>query len=103
MEFLVDENSSASDKFLEEHPNYKNVKYHLEQGIKDETILRHSDKSQFIIVTKDTEFALDALIAGFKVWYHDEQKSEDSFLTVNEFDPSKINGFVNFMLKKNNL
>lgn len=81
---------SMPDKFLDKNPNYENVKYRYESGLPDPEILRRANKDEDIIATKDIEFALDALMAGFKVWYHDEQKHEDAFLQAKKFDPDKI-------------
>ncbi len=90
MKILLDENMSASNKFLEEHPNHENVKFRLGEGKTDDEIILHANKNEDIIATKDIEFALDALIAGFKVWYHDQEKDEDHYLEASKFDPSRI-------------
>ena len=90
MKILFDVNISASNKFLEEHPNHENVKYRLGEKTKDDEILQKAHKDEDVIATKDIEFALDALIAGFKVWYHDEEKEEDHYLQASKFDPSEI-------------
>lgn len=86
MKYLIDENMSMPDKFLAQNSNYENVKYRLGTGVKDPEILQRADKNEDIIATKDIEFALDALIAGFKVWYHDQEKDEDHFLEAQKFD-----------------
>ena len=88
MKYLFDENCSVSDKFLDEHPGCENVKYKLGEGTKDETILQRTNKEEYVIVTKDIDCALDALIADFKVIYHDVDKKEENFLTVSRFDES---------------
>ena len=75
MKYLFDENCSVTDKFLELHPGCENVKYRLEQGIKDDAILQRANKEEFVIVTKDIEFALYALIAKFKIIYHDVERN----------------------------
>jgi len=93
MKYLFDANCSVSDKFLEDHPGCENVKYQLGDGVKDETILEKSDKNEFVIVTRDIECALDALIAGFKVIYHHVDKKEDNFLLASKFDDSVISEF----------
>ena len=90
MKILLDENMSASKKFLEEHPNHENVKFRLGESTTDDEILLNANKNEDVIATKDIEFALDALIAGFKVWYHDEEKHEDNYLEAGKFDPSEI-------------
>jgi len=88
MRYLIDENMSMSKKFLEEHPNYENVKYWLGEGTKDHEILQKANKAEDIIATKDIEFALDALIEGFRVWYHDQEKNNDHYLKAQTFDPA---------------
>jgi len=87
MKYLIDVNMSVSDKFLASHPNYENVKYKLGEKTKDEEVLHKTEKQNYVIATKDIEFALDALIAGFKVWYHDQDKNEDHYLEAQKFDP----------------
>ena len=93
MKYLFDENCSVSNKFLKEHPGCKNVKYQLEKGTKDETILQKINKDEYVIVTKDIGCALDALIAGFKVIYHDVIKKDDNFLYACELEESTISEF----------
>lgn len=93
MKYLFDENYSVTDKFLKEHPECQNVKYHISKGVKDETILQLTNKEEFVIVTKDIEFALDALIQGFKIIYHDEENNQDSFLQATELPDSFISDF----------
>jgi len=100
MKYLFDENCSVSNKFLEDHPGCKNVKYHIGESVKDETILQETNKAEFVIVTKDIEFALDALIAGFKIIYHDEEKVQDSFLQASELPDSFINDFKSLGLNQ---
>ena len=68
MKYLVDENISKSDKFLKEHPNYKNVKYQISQAVEDQEIMEYA-KDDYVLYTQDKRFALDALLAGLKVWY----------------------------------
>ena len=97
MKYLFDENSSVSNKFLDLHHECENVKYHLEEGVKDETILQKTKKEEFVIVTKDIEFALDALIAGFKVIYHDEEKNKTDFLMANQLSESVISEYEKLM------
>ena len=86
MKYLIDENMSMSDKFLEENPNYENVKYRLGEAVTDPEILKRANKGEDVIATKDIEFALDALIDGFRVWYHDEGKNEDHYLEAQKFE-----------------
>ena len=93
MKYLFDENCSVSDKFLEDHPGCRNVKYHISKGAKDETVLQRTNKDEYVIVTQDTEFALDALIAGFKIIYHEVDRNQDSFLQASELPDSFINDF----------
>lgn len=97
MKYLFDENSSVSDKFLDLHHECKNVKYHLGEGVKDESILQRTEKEEFVIVTKDIEFALDALIAGFKVIYHDVEKNKTDFLLANQLSESVISEYEKSM------
>lgn len=99
MKYLFDVNSSVSDKFLESHLGCKNVKYHLGEKEKDETILVRSNKEEYVIVTKDIEFALDALIADFNVIYHDVEKARTFFLKSTVFDESIISEFEKFDIK----
>ena len=106
MKFLFDENCSPSDKFIETHPICENVKYRLEQGVKDEAILEHVSKDDFIIVTKDIRFALDATGKKFKVIYHHESRKQRLFfckqgnLSLNWFQNSRVSnsGKSNFLL-----
>ena len=44
MKYLVDENISKSDKFLKEHPNYKNVKYQISQAVEDQEIVEYVER-----------------------------------------------------------
>ena len=90
MKYLFDENCSPTNKFLEAHPGYENVKYQLGQGIKDDTILQRANKD---------EFALDALINGFYVIYRDVEKLKTSFLRSIVFDESIISDFNKFDIK----
>ena len=99
MKYLFDENCSPTNKFLEAHPGCKNVKYQLGQGIKDDKILQQSDKDEFVIVTRDIEFALDALTDGFYVIYRDVEKSKTSFLKTSAFDEAIISDFNKFDIK----
>ncbi len=81
MKYLVDENISKSDKFLKEHPNYKNVKYQIGQAVEDQEILKFAQEDQdndYVLYTQDKRFALDALIAGLKVVYR-EQNTDNEF------------------------
>ena len=93
MKYLFDENCSVSDKFLKDHPGCENVKYKLGERTKDEKILERTNKEEYVIVTKDIDCALDALIAGFKVIYHDVDKEKDNFLSVNKLEESIIAEF----------
>lgn len=92
MKYLFDENCSVSDKFLNEYPGCQNVKYHISKGVTDDTILQNINISEFVIVTKDITFALNALIAGFKIVYRDN-KTKDNFLQITELHDSFINEF----------
>ena len=93
MKYLFDENCSVKKKFLADHPGYENVKYKLGEGTKDETILQRTNKEEYVIVTKDIDCALDALIAGFKVIYHDEDKKKGNFLSAPKLDEAIISEF----------
>ena len=99
MKYLFDENCSVSNKFLEKHPGCQNVKYHIAEGVKDETILQQTNKNEFVIVTKDIELALDALIEGFKIIYHDEETHQNSFLQASELPDAFIEDFKKLGIK----
>jgi len=99
MKYLFDENCSPSNKFLESHPVCENVKYRLEEGVKDEDILEHVSYEEYVIVTKDIEFALDALIEKFKVIYHDVERNQDYFLQADTLEPEIISEYNSFELK----
>jgi len=96
MKFLFDENCSPSNKFLDAHPICENVKYRLEQGVKDEAILEHVSNEEFVIVTKDIRFALDAINKKFQIIYHHVDRNEDYFLQAGEFEPELVSEFKNF-------
>jgi len=98
LKYLFDENCSVSDKFLEEHPGCENVKYKISKGVKDKTILERTNKDEFLIVTKDIDLALDALIAEFKVVYHEEDKHKDNFLQASKLSDSIISDFKSLKL-----
>ena len=87
-----------SKKFLEDHPGCENVIYHHKVGEKDETILQKTDKEEYVIVTKDIEFALDALIVGFAVIYHDK-KENNNFFQATQLPHSFITDFIDLGLK----
>lgn len=99
MKYFFDENCSPTNKFLEVHPGCDNVKYRLGQGVKDDTILQRANRDEFVIVTRDIEFALDALIDGFYVIYRDVEKSKTSFLKTTGFDEEIILDFNKFDIK----
>lgn len=99
MKYLFDENCSVSDKFLELHPGCENVKYHLELGGKDYTILQRANNNEFVIVTKDIEFALAALIEKFKVIYHNDKRNQDYFLKAEILESEIISEYRNLELK----
>jgi uncharacterized protein YaiI (UPF0178 family) len=99
MKFLFDENCSPTNKFLDAHPGCENVKYQLGQGVKDDTILQRANKDESVIVTRDIEFALDALTDGFYVIYRDVEKLKTSFLKTTIFDESIIIDFNKFEIK----
>lgn len=97
MKYLFDENCSVSDKFLSEHPGCQNVKYHISEGVTDDTILQNTNRDEFVIVTKDILFALNALIGGFKIIYRDD-KEHENFLQATELPDSFINDFKELKL-----
>ena len=89
MQYLVDENISKSDKFLKEHPNYKNVKYQIGQAVEDQEILKfvQDDKdNDYVLYTQDKEFALDALIAGLKICYREQNTGKEYKRKAQEID-----------------
>lgn len=75
------------------------LKFQLGKGVKDDTILQKSNKDEFVIVTRDIEFALNALIDGFYVIYRDVEKLKTSFLKSTTFDESIISDFEKFDIK----
>ena len=86
MKYLVDENISKSDKFLEDHPEYVNVKYKIGQGVEDQEIMQFTEKEDCILYTQDKRFALDALIAGIKVWYRDQRNKNEYKLIAQKIN-----------------
>ncbi len=84
MHYLVDVNCSKSDKFLEEHPNYQNVKYAVGEKVEDQEIMKFARQRDYVLYTQDKEFALYALIAGLKVWYRDQQDGKEYKLSANQ-------------------
>ena len=68
------------------------------RGGTDDTILQNTNRDEFVIITKDIEFALDVLIQGFKIIYHDEEKDKKSFLQATELPDSFINDFNSLRL-----
>lgn len=99
MRYLFDENCAPSDKFLNTHPICENVKYRLQEGVKDEAILEHVSNEEFVIVTKDIRFALDAISKNFKVIYHHVDRNKDYFLQAGEFESEMISEFKSFEFK----
>jgi len=99
MKFLFDENCSPSNKFLDAHPVCENVKYRLEEGFKDEDILQHVSNEEFVIVTKDIRFALDAISKKFKVIYHHVDRNKNYFLQAGLFKSELVSEFMSFELK----
>lgn len=84
MKYLVDVNCSKSDKFLAEHPNYENVKYSVGEKVEDQQIMKYAEKGDHVLYTQDKEFAWYALIAGFKVWYRDQQDGKEYKLVAKQ-------------------
>ena len=93
MKYLFDENCSVSNKFLEDHPGCENVKYKHGEGEKDETILQKTNKEEYVIVTKDVDLALDALIASFNVIYYHVEMKKYNFLSPCRLEESIISEF----------
>ena len=87
MKFLVDVNFSKSDKFLKEQPQYENVKYKMGERVKDQKIMHLAQKEDYVLYTQDKNFALDALIAGLKVLYREQDTGNEFKITakLNEF------------------
>lgn len=85
IKYLVDVNISKSDKFLEEHPNYKNVKYEIGQTVKDQEIMKYAKDEDYILYTQDKRFALVALIAGLKVMYQEQETGNNYQLHAQPF------------------
>lgn len=84
MKYLVDVNCSKTDKFLQEHHDYQNVKYAVGEKVEDQEIMEYAKKGDFVLYTQDKEFALYALIAGLKVWYHDQESGKEYKLTAKQ-------------------
>jgi len=87
MKFLVDVNFSKSDKFLKEHPQYENVKYKMSEKVEDQEIMHLAQKEDYVLYTQDKNFALDALIAGLKVLYREQDTGKEFKITakLNKF------------------
>ena len=77
MKYLVDVNCSKPDKFLKEHPEYTNVKYKIGERVEDQEIMKYAKNEEYILYTQDKRFALDALIAGLRVWYRDQKNGNE--------------------------
>ncbi len=77
MKYLVDVNFSRSDKFLDEHPEYENVKYKMNETVEDQDIMHLARKEDYVLYTSDKNFALDALIAGLKVLYREQDTGKE--------------------------
>jgi predicted nuclease of predicted toxin-antitoxin system len=76
MKYLVDENISKPDKFIEEHPEFANVKKVIRTGADDSEILQKARSEDRVIITKDIRLALRALIYGIGIIYFDEENRE---------------------------
>ena len=87
MKYLVDVNISKSDKFLKENLQYENVKYKMGEKVQDQDIMHLAQKENYILYTQDKNFALDALIAGLKVLYREQDTEQEFKITakLNEF------------------
>ena len=77
MKYLVDVNISKSDKFLQEHPEYENVKYKINGAVEDQEIMKIAQKEDYILYTQDKRFALVALIAGLNVVYREQETGKE--------------------------
>lgn len=86
MHYLVDVNCSKSDKFLEEHPDYQNVKYVVGEKVEDQEIMKFAQQRDYVLYTQDKGFALYALIAGLKVRYRDQQDGKEYKLAANQIE-----------------
>ena len=88
MKYLVDVNCSKPDKFLKVHPDYTNVKYKIGEKVEDQEIMQYAVKEECVLYTQDKRFALDALIAGLRVWYRDQENGNEYKLIAQkmEFD-----------------
>lgn len=84
MKYLVDVNISKSDKFLQEHPDYQNVKYAVGEKVEDQEIMKYAKNEDFVLYTQDKRFALDALIAGLKVLYREQQSGKEYKLIAKQ-------------------
>ncbi|MGH9879411.1 MAG: hypothetical protein ACREBU_05435 [Nitrososphaera sp.] len=71
--YLVDENMSKPDKFIDEHREFENVKNAIEIGAYDGKIIDRAKSNNQVIITKDVGLALKALIEGVKVWFYDDK------------------------------
>jgi len=87
MKYLVDVNYSRSDKFLQEHPEYDNVKYKKDEKVEDQEIMQYAQKEDYVLYTQDKKFALVALIAGLKVLYREQDTGKEFRMSA------KLDGF----------
>jgi len=76
MKYLVDVNHSKSKKFVKDNPNFINSKDVMDQTAKDKEVMEYARIHKHGIYTQDKRFALDSLIAGFTVWYRDQETGE---------------------------
>ena len=73
MKYLVDENISMPDKFINQHPEFENVKRAIKIGAIDDDIINEAKLKGHVIITKDIRLSLKALIQGVKVWFYDDK------------------------------
>jgi len=84
MKFLVDVNLSKEKKFLEDHPNLKNVKDKIDGRVSDKKLIKYAKNHGYGIYTQDKECALYGLIAEIPVWYRDQKTKESCKMKVQK-------------------
>ena len=82
LKFLVDENVSKPDKFIEKNPMFVNVTRVIRRGADDSEILQKAKSEDYVIITKDIRLALRALIYGIGIRYFDEENREHKLRAV---------------------
>ena len=89
MKYLVDVNRSRSKKFVLSNPNFINSKDVLDETAGDEEVMDYAREQKHGLYTQDKRFALDALIAGFVVWYRDQETGEKHKLRIKHLKFTK--------------